>query len=264
MRHAVEDASASTVTARTDEMPVGIVGLATAGRFVNASVRRWERAWWLPPAGTPPERQTLIAVRFMGCGIGLPSAGGPRYIAQVTAHRVTSQYHAEERLRDGRCVWLRAIQPSDRDLLREGLHHLSPQSAYRRFFSAKRELSDRELDYLTQLDFVNHVELAAFVDDGSGPLLVGTASYIVEHPEVRPKSAEVAFVVGDAHQRLGIGGVLLRHLVAIARANGLPALHALVLAENRPMISVFRKSGLPMMTTYAEPGVLEVSLKLAP
>jgi GNAT superfamily N-acetyltransferase len=177
---------------------------------------------------------------------------------------ISREYHAEDRLRDGRRVWLRAIQPSDRDQLREGLHHLSPESAYRRFFSARRELSDRELDYLTRLDFVNHVALVALVDDGSGPLPVGDGRYIVEHSEVRPMSAEVAIVVGDAHQRLGIGAVLLRHLAAIARANGLRALHASVLSENRPMLSVFHKSGLPMTTTCTEPDVIEVSLKLAP
>src|SRR4029450_8638596 len=185
---------------------------------------------------------------------------------------ISCQYHAEDRLRDGCRVWLRAVRPSDRDLLREGMHHLSPESAYHRFFTAKRELSGRELaclgalgrDRLVQLDFRNHVALVAFVANSSGPLLVGAAGYIVEHSEVRPKSAEVAFVVPDAHQRLGIGPVLLRHLAAIARANGLRALHALVLAENRPMMSVFRKSGLPMMTTCSEPGVLEVSLKLVP
>jgi hypothetical protein len=116
---------------------------------------------------------------------------------------VARQYHAEDRLRDGRRVWLRAIQPSDRDLLREGLHHLSPESAYHRFFSAKRKLSDGELDYFTQLDFVNHVALVALVDDGSGPLPVGTARYIVEHSEGRPKSAEVAFLVADAHRDSG-------------------------------------------------------------
>ena len=177
---------------------------------------------------------------------------------------IARQYQAEDRLRDGRCVWLRAIKPADRDLLREGLHHLSPESAYHRFFSAKRELSEGELDYFTQLDFVKHVALVALVDDGAGPLLVGTARYIVEPAELRPKSAEVAFAVGDAHQRLGIGAVFLRHLAAIARANGLCALHALVLAENRPMISVFRKSGLPMTTTRFDRGVLEVTLQLAP
>jgi GNAT superfamily N-acetyltransferase len=191
----------------------------------------------------------------------MPKASNDRV---ATLMKDIEQYHAEDRLRDGCRVWLRAVRPSDRDLLREGMHHLSPESAYRRFFTAKRELSEPELDYLTQLDFVNHVALVAFVDNSSGPLLVGAAGYIVEHSEVRPKSAEVAFVVPDAHQRLGIGAVLLRHLAAIARANGLRAFHALVLAENRPMMSVFRKSGLPMMTTCSEPGVLEVSLKLVP
>ena len=132
----------------------------------------------------------------------------PRTALEQTTKRtetmiIARQYHAEDRLRDGRCVWLRAIQLSDRDLLREGLHHLSPESAYHRFFSAKRELSEGDLDYFTQINFVNHVALVALVDDGSGPLLVGTARYIVEPAEVRPKSAEVAFVVGDAHQRTG-------------------------------------------------------------
>jgi GNAT superfamily N-acetyltransferase len=111
---------------------------------------------------------------------------------------------------------------------------------------------------------VNHVALVALVDDGSGPLPVGTARYIVEHSEGRPKSAEVAFVAGDAHQRLGIGAVFLRHLAAIARANGLRTLHAFVLGENRPMMSVFRRSGLPITTTCFDRGVLEVTLKLAP
>ena len=158
-------------------------------------------------------------------------------------------------------AWLRAVRLRDRDLRARECITIA---GIRFPCSYQRMLSDRELDYLTQLDFVNHVALVAFVDNSSGPLLVGTAGYIVEHSEVRPKSAEVAFVVPDAHQRLGIDAVLLRHLAAIARANGLRALHAFVLAENRPMMSVFRKIGLPMMTTCSEPGVLEVSLKLVP
>jgi GNAT superfamily N-acetyltransferase len=177
---------------------------------------------------------------------------------------IARQYHAEDRLRDGRCVWLRVIQPSDRDRLREGLHHLSPESAYHRFFSAKRELSESELEYFTQLDFVSHVGLVALVDDGTRPQPVGTARYIVEHSEVRPNRAEVAFAVDDTHQRLGIGAVFLRHLAAIARANGLRALRALVLGDNRPTMSVLRSGGLPMTTTWLDTGMLDVTLKLEP
>jgi len=175
-----------------------------------------------------------------------------------------SRYCAERQLRDGRLVRLRGIQPSDRDLLREGLHHLSPQSAYYRFFGAKRELSESELDYFTQIDFVNHVALLALVDDGSGILPVGTARYIVEEPNTPLRNAEVAFVVLDTHQGFGIGTALLQHLAAIASANGLHAFHAFVLRENLAMMSVFRKSGLAMTTARYDRDVLEVTLKLAP
>jgi GNAT superfamily N-acetyltransferase len=171
-------------------------------------------------------------------------------------------YRATDRLRDGRPVWLRAIRPSDRDALREGLHHLSPESAYYRFFRPKTDLTESELDYFTKVDFVNHVALVAIVEDAGQRVAVGTARYIVEHPETSRDSAEIAFVVDDAHQGLGIGAVLLRHLARIARESALPSLHASVLGSNRSMLSVFAKSGLPLKTRFAD-GVVEVTLSLA-
>jgi GNAT superfamily N-acetyltransferase len=59
--------------------------------------------------------------------------------------------------------------------------------------------------------------------------------------------------VDDAHQGLGIGSALIQHLVAIARAAGLDALHAEVLTENTPMLRVFEKSGLAMSTRREHP-----------
>ena len=58
--------------------------------------------------------------------------------------------------------------------------------------------------------------------------IVGGGRYIV----VRPGTAELAFMVEDGCQGLGIGGVLLRHLVALARTAGLKELIAEVLPEN--------------------------------
>jgi L-amino acid N-acyltransferase YncA len=66
----------------------------------------------------------------------------------------------------------------------------------------------------------------------------------------------------DAQQGRGIGGLLLRHLARIARAAGLRELVAEVLAENAPMLRVFRKSGLEM-TARREGGVVHVALRLA-
>jgi len=78
---------------------------------------------------------------------------------------------------------------------------------------------------------------------------------------VQPGKAEVAFVVIDRHQGQGIGAVLMRHLAGIARAAGLQELIAEVLPENKPMLKVFEKSGLPM-EAINEYEVVQVSLKL--
>lgn len=170
-------------------------------------------------------------------------------------------YRAEDRLRDGRPVWLRAIAPADRDALRQGLRHLSPESAYHRFFRPKHDLTESELDFFTKVDFRNHVALVALLEEHGQRTPVGTARYIVEHPEAGAGSAEIAFAVDDAHQGLGVGTVLLRHLAWIARANGLPRFHASVLGDNRSMLAVFAKCGLPLQTRFAD-GVVDVTLEL--
>jgi len=151
------------------------------------------------------------------------------------------RYTAIENLRDGRTVKIRALLPPDRDGLVAAVHRMSDESIHRRFFSAKKQFSEREVEFFTNVDFVSHVALIAVVDEDTCPLIVGGARYVVD----APGSAEVAFAVDDAHQGLGIGGLLMKHLVAIARNAGLERLNAEVLSGNAAMLKVFEKSGLP-------------------
>ena len=69
-------------------------------------------------------------------------------------------------------------------------------------------------------------------------------------------------MVDNHHQGQGIAGKLLKHLAAIARARGIVALEADVLAENKAMLAVFAKSGLPM-SKRRDGGVVHVSLALS-
>ena len=166
-------------------------------------------------------------------------------------------YAAVEALRNGRMVEIRALQPDDREGLLAAVDRTSRQSLYRRFFSFKRSFTDQEIDFYVNVDFVSHVALAALQQEDGHPVIVGGARYIM----VRQGSAEVAFVVDDAHQGQGIGGALMRHLTAIARQNGFNELTADVLPENAAMLKVFEASGLPI-TTRREPGVTHVTLQL--
>ena len=168
-----------------------------------------------------------------------------------------STYSIVEKLRDARPLEIRALTPADRDALASAVQRMSDESIYRRFFSPKRRFSDQEVAFYLNVDFVNHVALVALLEENGQQIVVGGARYIV----TAPGSAEVAFAVDDAHQGLGIGGRLMKHLTVIARGSGLSELFAEVLPGNAPMLKVFEKSGLKA-STRREGGVVHVVLGL--
>jgi GNAT superfamily N-acetyltransferase len=136
-------------------------------------------------------------------------------------------------LPDGAELLVRPIRPSDKRLLAEGFERLSPESRYRRFFRPLDSLSQRDLEYLTEIDHHDHEALVA-THPGSGEL-VGVTRY-VRGPE--PHQAEVSVAVGDPWQRRGVATLLLERLTERARAAGITHFVALVLRENREAISM--------------------------
>jgi RimJ/RimL family protein N-acetyltransferase len=178
-------------------------------------------------------------------------------IRELPAMSELAKYSEVEALRDGRRVDIRALRPEDRDNLLAAVGRIGTDSLYRRFFAVKREFSEKETQFFVNVDFVNHVALIALVEEDGKPVIVGGSRYIV----VNPGQAEVAFAVVDKYHGQGIGTILMRHLVAIARRAGLRELIADVLPDNRQMLKVFEKSGLPM-STKRESGSLHITLKL--
>lgn len=171
-----------------------------------------------------------------------------------------NDYCEHETLRDGSPVVVRAIMPDDRDALQAAIARLSGESAYFRFFYPKRELSARELDFFTNVDFENHVALGVGLVEESETLPIGIARYIVDG--LSPKRAEIAFTVDDNFQGIGVGSLLLRHLVLIAQQRGIDEFVATVLPTNQKMLQVFEHAGLPLQKTVT-PEVVEISLALA-
>jgi len=169
-----------------------------------------------------------------------------------------ANYLVTEVLRDSTVILIRAIHPDDKESLLRHFHGLSPESVYRRFFSPKRSLSDDDLRQLTELDFVNHVGLAATTEWDGDERFIGIGRYIRME---NPAHAEVAFAVLDDHQGHGIATVLLKHLAKIARMNGVIRFEADVLGSNQPMIEVFGNSGFRASESY-EGGVVRVRLDL--
>ncbi len=131
---------------------------------------------------------------------------------------------------------------------------LSPGSVYRRHFFMHPELSEAEVEHFTSVDYVDR--LALIVEDSDE--LVAVARYDRSSGSAE---AEVAFVVADAYQHLGIGTMLLDRLARAARPNGITTFVASTQADNRSMIDVFLHSGFGITTTSSH-GVIGVRMAI--
>ena len=178
----------------------------------------------------------------------------------------------EHRLRDGTRVRLRLIGPGDREALRRGFEHLSPESRYRRFFTAMPKLPETVLDRLCATDGWNHIaigaervsdEPAADGDGGDGeaplPDGVGVARFV--RLADRPDVAEAAVVVVDELQGRGLGSILLRALTTAARLRGVAHFRAEVLPQNQPMRDLLQRFD-PLAPIEREAQVLVYDLEL--
>lgn len=159
-------------------------------------------------------------------------------------------------LRDGTMALLRAVEPHDKDPLLALMHRVSPHTRYMRFFNA----SERPADWYVDQVIAHAREGSALVAERHGEI-VAVASFA--RLESDPETGDVALLVDDEHQDLGLGSLLLEEIARAAWSHGLQRLHADVLAENRGMLRVFRHSGLPVrVATHRD--VVEVDLTVAP
>ena len=143
--------------------------------------------------------------------------------------------------------------------MREASGRLSPEAIYLRLFAPKKELTEAGLKRLIEVDFEREVALVATIGTGEQEVVIGGGRYV--RAEAGGDTAEVAFMVDGHYRGQGIAGRLVHHLAAIARGHGITGFTAEVLAENRPMLSVFARSGLPMQRRR-EGGVVHVELTL--
>jgi len=158
-------------------------------------------------------------------------------------------YTVAERLRDDRLITIRAVRPDDKGLVIEAFHEMSSESLYRRLFAVKKELTDEDLKRVTEVDFVDVVQLVAVLEKDGRDHLAGGGRYMRTAGSGTEQKAEVAFLVDDEFQGLGIASRVFRHLVAIARASGITHFEAEVLPSNEAMLKVFSRSGIPFTRT---------------
>jgi GNAT superfamily N-acetyltransferase len=137
---------------------------------------------------------------------------------------------------------VRPMRPDDGDRLVAFHEHLLPRSVFLRFFSFHPELSTKEVERFTHVDYVNRLALVVESEDR----LIAVGRYDSAPGDTE---AEVAFVVADDFQHHGIGALLLDELARAAWLRRVTSFRAETLWENRTMLDVFHHSGFPVTSS---------------
>lgn len=116
---------------------------------------------------------------------------------------------------------------------------MSSQSRQFRFASPMKILSDKQLDYLSNLDGIDRLAWCASIRTDNEERGIGLARYVKIEDE--KNVAEYALAVVDEFQGQGIGYELLKKLIESAGINGLKILRGFILPSNMHMLSLCRR-----------------------
>lgn len=137
--------------------------------------------------------------------------------------------------------------------IRDLFSHLSPRSRYLRFSSPLKALPESMLRLLTCVDYRRRLGLLAEVETATGAVVVGLGNYGATDDD----TAEVALMVRDDWQGLGIGTTLAARVMQAAEARGFDRFVAHVHWENMAIRRLLKH--VDLVSTQSQGGVSEVS-----
>jgi GNAT superfamily N-acetyltransferase len=144
------------------------------------------------------------------------------------------------RLRTGKSLTLRFVEPEDADALQGYFRSLTVRSRYNRFLGAMSELPRTELDHFIHVGEGDRFSVIAVMAIDGIETIVGEARYAFDADTA---SFEFGLSIEDRWQGQGVGSALLKNLECRAAAFGAKYLFGDTLRSNDVMIGLARKSG---------------------
>jgi acetyltransferase len=141
----------------------------------------------------------------------------------------------------GKKFFVASLTPKDKTQIREGLKFMSAESIRNRFMGSKKDFTEKELDYLTSFDGINHYALGVEEDGGAHR---GVAVIRMVRSELNPNEAEVAITIIDEYQKMGLGSFLLDLLYLAARERNIDRFSFTFLPSNEGIERLIQKKGI--------------------
>jgi acetyltransferase len=174
-----------------------------------------------------------------------------------------ARYISRWKMKNGEQVLMRPIRPEDEPLMVKFHETLSEKSVYLRYFHMENLDARVAHDRLIRKCFIDYDREIALVADRTLPstdrheiMGVGRLS-----KSRGAKEAEVAVLVSDRYQNLGLGTELVRRLIQVGRDEELQEIVANVLPENVAMQAMANRFGFKIRQT-GDPGTVVAVLNL--
>ncbi|MFO7714432.1 GNAT family N-acetyltransferase [Desulfosarcina sp.] len=170
------------------------------------------------------------------------------FLAQ-SAHLYPSEIAERHTFKNGVTIRFRALKPSDEEEMRRLFYRFSDKAIYYRYFTPIKTMPHARMQAYVNVDYRDVLSVVGL----TGP--PGQGQIIAEARFARHKDkpyVDVAFVVDEDYQGLGIATYLYRMLARLARQRGARGMTADVLATNQAMIKVFEKGGYPVRSRFED------------
>jgi len=162
----------------------------------------------------------------------------------------------EKIFNNGLKVRFRAIKPSDEEAMRRLFYRFSNQTVLRRFFFPISTMPHNKMQEYVNVDFSHMMSVVALVGESDQEKIIAEARYVKDkHSAI----GELAFVVDEEYQGIGIGSYLYDMLIRLAKDRGLKGFTAELLEANQNMMKVFENGQLPV-NTRVENGLLRLTI----
>ena len=151
-----------------------------------------------------------------------------------------SEYERVVRLNNGESVLLRPIRPEDEPMEAELFRTFSAETARFRFFGPIKDASHELLIRYTQVDYDREIAMIAEMIEDGVKKMIGVVRLIADPYN---DTAEYAIVVGDPWANRGLGTIMTRTILEIAKERGIQRVFAYTLEDNSAMLHIFQKFG---------------------
>ncbi len=160
-------------------------------------------------------------------------------------------------LKNGQEVLLRPIKPEDEPMWLEMFQSFSEESIRYRFFQMLKDTPHEVRVRYCNVDYDREIAIVAEIVENGKRKILGVSRVSIESDE---KSGEMAFIVSDYWQGLGLGTKMVDYTLDIVKEKGIERVFAIMLQDNYRALSLTKKMGFKI--DYLTDGTVKATLNL--